>query len=254
MSRTLAMSRIRLLALGMLGVVVACAAAASSASAVVFTLTDEPCRSPDTTHTICWALFEKEELFELSGEQSFTGKYSAEVTGEENLLAAKFGEEEVHIVCIGASSSGTASQTLPLVRAPVFHGTLISTGCKLLETVGKKCVVKEELVTNEIEGVAGASSEEELFQPAPGTGGIFIGIAFANNGAEKCPTAIVGTQHVKGSQLCLWPHHEEDLQTQLLFCETAGSKLTLGGNKAEFLQAQEITFVGLNDFWDIVLA
>jgi hypothetical protein len=248
------MSRMKLLVLGVLGVVVAFAVASSSASAVVFELTTKPCLEPNTTTTICWALFEKEELFELKGEQSFTGTYSAEVTGEENLLAAKFGEEEVHIVCAGATSSGTVEQQKPLEVAPVIHGTLTSTGCKLLEPVAKKCAMSETLTTNEIEGVVGASPEEVLFQPAPKDNGIFIVIAFANNGAEKCPTAIVGTQNVKGSQLCLWPHHEEDLQIQLLFCETAGSKLTLGGNKAEFLQAQDITLVKLEDFWDIVLA
>jgi hypothetical protein len=248
------MSRMKLLVLGVLGVIVAFAVASSSASAVVFTLTTKKCEAPTTTTTICWALFEKEELFELEGEQSFTGTYSAEVAGEENLLAAKFGEEEVHILCTGATSSGTVLQPEPLKVAPVIHGELVSTGCTLLEPVGKKCSIPPTLTTNEIEGVAGASSEEVLFQPGPTDGGIFIGIKFSNNGSEKCPTAIFGTQNVKGSQLCLWPHHEEDLQTQLLFCEAAGSTLTLGGNKAEFLQAQEITLVGLNDFWDIVLA
>jgi hypothetical protein len=248
------MSRMKLLVLGMLAVAAVFAAATSSASAVVFELTDVPCIEPRTTTTICWALFEKEELFELKGEQSFTATYSAEVSGEENLLAAKFGEEEVHVVCTGATSSGTVLQPKPLEVAPVWHLTLIMTGCKLLEPLGKKCKVSETLTTNEIEGVVGASSEEVLFQPGPTTAGLFIGIAYSNNGSEKCPTAIVGTQNVKGSQICLWPHHEEDLQTQLLFCETTGSKLTIGGNRAEFLIAKEVTLVGLNDFWDIVLA
>jgi hypothetical protein len=249
------MSRMKLLALSMLTVAAVFAAASSSAAAVVFELTPTPCLEPNTTTTICWALFEKEELFELKGEQSFTAKYSPEVAGEENLIAAKFGEEEVHIVCSGATSSGIVEQKKPLEVAPIWHVTaLILTGCKLLEPIGKKCKVEETLTTREIEGAVGASPEEVLFQPAPSAAGIFIGIAFGNNGSEKCPSVIAGTQNIKGSQLCLWPRHEEDLQTQLLFCETAGSKLTFGGNKAEILIAKEVTLVGLNDFWDIVLA
>jgi hypothetical protein len=93
-----------------------------------------------------------------------------------------------------------------------------------------------------------------LFQPAPGTGGIFVEVAFANNGSEKCPTAFVGIQNIRGAQVCLWPHHEEDMQTQLIFCEATGSRLTPGGMKVEFLIAKEVTLVGLNDFWDVVLA
>jgi hypothetical protein len=249
------MSRVKLLMLGVLAVAAVFAATASSASAVVFELTEKPCLEPNTTTTICWALFEKEELFELKGEQSFTGKYSAEVSGEENLLAAKFGAEEVHINCLGATSSGIVLQPKPLEVAPVINVTsLISTECKVLEPIGKKCKVEETLVTNAIEGVVGTGPETVLFQPAPADAGIFIPITFSNNGAEKCPTAIVGERQVKGEQVCLWPHHEEDLQTQLLFCETAGSELKFAGNVAEFLQAQEITLVKLEDFWDIVLA
>jgi hypothetical protein len=247
------MSRIRLLVLGVLAVGVVFAVAAASASAVVFSLEITECTGSTTT-TICWAEKTTSELLELKGEQSFTGTYSAEVTGEENLLAALFGTEEVHITCTGATSSGTVLQKNPLVEGPVVDATsLISTGCKVLEPIAKKCKVEEELVTKPIEGVVGASPEEVLFQPTPADKGIFITITFANN-TETCPAAIVGPQNVKGSQLCLWPHHAEDLATQLLFCETAGSKLTLGGNTAEFLQAQEITFVGLNNFVDIVLA
>jgi hypothetical protein len=171
------------------------------------------------------------ELLELKGEQSFTGKYSEEVSPEETLLGAKFGAEEVHITCTGATSSGTVLQTNPLVEGPLaVSAALISTGCKLLEPVGKSCLVEEEFKTNPIEGVVGTSPEEVLFQPAPGDAGIFISIKYSNNGAETCPTAITGTQNIKRSQLCLWPHHAEDLATQLLFCEAAGSKLTEGGN------------------------
>jgi hypothetical protein len=249
------MSRFRLLVLGVLAVGVVFAVAAASASAVVFELTTTKCVAPEKTTTICWAPSPTGELAELKGEQSFTGAFSAEVTGEETLLGAKFGTEEVHDTCTGATSLGTVLQTKPLEVAPVGDVTaLILTGCKVLEPLGKKCRIEEELRTNAIEAVVGASPEEVLFQPAPSAAGIFIGIKYSNNGSETCPAVIVGTQNIKGSQLCLWPHHAEDLATQLLFCETAGSKLTEGGNTLEFLQAQEITLVGLNNFWDIVLA
>jgi hypothetical protein len=250
----LSMSRFRLVVIGVLAVAAVCAMAVSSASAVIFELTTVRCVAPEDTTTICWALFTGEELFELKGEQSFTGEYSAEETGEENLLAAKFGEEEVHITCTGATSKGTVLQPKPLEVAPVIVGVVVSTGCKVLEPLGKKCDVPETLTTSEIEGVVGPTDEEVVFSPSPADLGVFIAITFTNNGTETCPAAIKGERKVTGSQACLWVKPTEDLEKHLLWCQTAGSKLKFSGNAAEFLQSQQITLVKLEDFWDIVIA
>jgi hypothetical protein len=246
------MSRIKVVGLGVLAAAVS-AVAASSASAVVFELTSVACLPPETTTTICWASSETGELFELKGEQSATMEFSAEESGEETLLAAKFGEEEVHITCTNVTGTGTFAQSKPLEVAPVIHGFIQLTGCKLLEPLGKKCKVPTELKTSEIEGVVGTTSEEVKFSPAPSAAKVFITIAVSNNGTESCPIAIAGSRNVTGSQVCQWVNHAEDLLAQLRWCKPTGSAVELGGNKAEFLLALDITLTGLEDYWDIII-
>jgi hypothetical protein len=229
------------------------AVAASSASAVVFTLSTLPC-TEGTNVALCWqesaakpecnpAL--KATLCELIGEQSETvsgGLLSLTVLGSPNIV----------IECTASTGKGTIVQLEPLVagkHTTIVGGVILYEGCKITSTeeLAKKCKVPAERETKPIKGEL-QTQTELLLEPATGT--VFIEIPFENNGTETCPTAVKGARNVTGKQLVtiLNPEIHELTKTGETVVE---SELELFSDKADLKQPLTLSFTGLEDLVDI---
>jgi hypothetical protein len=224
------MSRIKLAILAAFAVMAVFAVGASGASAA-FTLSTATCPVAGAPTALC------DEAFAFTGSESFTGSL---VAGAETLLRAVFGETEVHIDCTSVTITGIF--TMNLLTGNVTLTAVITTfhGCKLLEPLGKKCTVSEELKTNSIKGAI-TSASEDTFEPETGT--TFIELAFGNNGTETCPATIKGTKKVTGSQKCTNVEPEVFAVEKEISCLESGSSLKLGENTAEFKMPVKIHLV-----------
>lgn len=236
------MSRIKLTMVTVLAVMAASTAYTSVAAAVEFELTSTACGTGSIV-TACWSKEATSELFEFKGEESFTATL---VKGTETLLQSKFGESEVHIVCTGATATGTFLQHEPLVAALTADGVVITfTGCALLAPLSEKCKVPTELKTKAISGTFPSPSETKF---KPESGEIFIEIDFTG---EKCPETIAGEQPVKGEQTCTNVSIETPAKEHEQTCVESGSKLKLGKNEATFKLATDVKGSDQTDFGDI---
>jgi hypothetical protein len=241
------MSRSKLSLSAVLVVFVVSAITAGTASAE-FTLTAVKCEG--TVVTLCYSTTEGGTLFEFEGSQSVLANLE---TGTELLIAAKFGTEEVHVVCTGATAEGGEFlQASPLVTvgtvdipSPTF------TGCALLEPLAKKCKVPTTLSTNAITGTPSSTEVGDvLFKPTSGT--VFIAIVLENNGTETCPATLKGTKSVTGEQLCSLIAPETDKTLHTLECLESGSKLKFGENAAELKLSLDVVLAEPNtDLWSL---
>lgn len=234
------MSRIRLGLFTTLAMIVISVVSAATASAA-FTLLETACSG--AVPGLCWSATEAGELLELNGEEQFSA------TGGLTLLEANFGANVVHIECTNFTTSGGVINQEVLVKTTA-EVKLHFTGCALVGSLGEKCKVLTELLT------------ETLLATFPEAGDVvfkgdtnFIIINIAGIAGKGCPAIVEGNQAVKGEQICLWLTPSEDLLTQELNCpsDAEHSKLTLGGNAATFDGEAVVTPTNLNDFWDIVL-
>jgi len=198
----------------------------------------------------CWeTIVGGTELKELIGEENFT---TAREAGTSLFLSTKVGEIVEEIACSEENGVFVVLQPEPLVTQYVFHAPFKFTGCKLEKAIGEKCKVPTTIETKQLTGNPTEATEEEdvLFKPA--TGETVLEIHFE----EKSGCPIVGTDPVKGEQLCFWLHPEilEDKREQLLECPGGGSKLTIGKVAVELQGEFEVTANNLGtDAWDIIL-
>jgi hypothetical protein len=211
------------------------AVTASSASAVVFTLTTTACTG-GTNVALCYENAAKEKL-ELTGEQSET------VAGGKVIFTVN-SEPAQKIECTTSKGSGTIIQKEPLVagKKTTLKGTLTYEGCKLITEPSKKCVVN---VTNTTKALLGTLETVSTLKLVPETGTVFIEITYSNNGTEKCPVTFLGTHAVTGTQT-----------VEILSPETAaatksgkaiGETLEFFSSKANLSQELTMSFTGLED-------
>lgn len=120
------------------------------------------------------------------------------------------------------------------------ENALTYTGCKIVGELGETCAVKATLETKKLAGTQTPTGEaegriEDTFAPEEAS---FIEIAVENNGSKTCTPK--GTYKVLGSQGCEVDKSnaeaKESKEEHELICKPslAGSKLELGGNKAEY--------------------
>jgi hypothetical protein len=247
------MSKLRLSVVSILGLLalLATMVGPSSASAA-FVLTENKC--VEGKWSVCWDIEKGTNLRELTGEETFEALLDVEVEGEEHLLKATLGGEEVHIECTDSHAEGTIDQTAPLVTQAVILATITFTGCADLEPLAKKCKVQAIIVTNKL---VGTPTSEEAVGFLPETGTVFATITLSNS-TETCPATIAGNRNVTGEQVCLLINPKEDLKDRLLWCPEEDSALFLGGseNPATFLDDFLVVLPNLevSDAWDIALS
>jgi hypothetical protein len=216
------------------------AVGASSASAVIFTLTLTACTG-EAKAALCYETAGKEKL-ELEGQQSET------VAGGVVDFTILTTPQQI-ILCEKSTGSGTISQLHPLKAGEptTIQGILKYEGCKLDTEPSKKCVVNLNNETKELLGTLekGAEGTEEELKLVPKAGTVFIEITYSNNGAEKCPATFLGTHAVTGSQLVDIINAEVAEPTKS--GEALGETLEFLSAKAELSQELTLTFTGLGD-------
>lgn len=227
---------------------------ASSAMAVFpAELVEEPCTGGKFINA-CWAPVKEGELLELRGEEEFLLLEEGVLGGDTNVsLLAKFGAEDVHIVCESTDlEENLLLQASPLAENYLIDVKLLFLECKLEGALGKKCLVPVEKSTEALDGSPGTEERDVVFKPVTGT--TFIVIPFSNNGTETCPATIKGEKKITGEQLCLWDSTATealtDVAEHVLNCEEAGSSLKLGENAATF-EAHYLVELVNHEWWDI---
>jgi len=201
----------------------ALSAVAATGASAAFTLSTDTCSSAEPFTALC------DESTALTGTETFAGGL---VAGAATLLAAKFGAEEVHIECTGATVAGTFTATPLTANVKVTKLVITFTGCAVLEPLGKKCSVSSTLTTNSVQGEITGTGSEDKFEPEP-PATVFIPITFSNS-TETCPATIKGTKNVTGSQKCVNVEPEVFAVEKEISCLESGSSLKLGENAAEF--------------------
>jgi hypothetical protein len=207
---------------------------ASSASAVVFTLTLTPCEGGSNV-ALCWQ--NEVKAFELTGEQSET------VAGGKVIFTVNSSPVQ-KIECSSSTGSGIISQKEPLVtgKKTTLKGTLTYEGCKLITEPSKKCVVN---VTNTTKALLGTLETVKTLKLVPETGTVFIEITYSNNGTETCPVTFKGTHAVTGSQTVEILSPETFTATKS--GKAIGETLEFFSSKANLSQELTMSFTGLED-------
>jgi hypothetical protein len=212
------------------------AVGASSASAVVFTLTTTLCTG-GTNVALCYSTTANPETLELIGEQS--------ETVEGGLVVFTINTEPVQkIECESSSGSGTIFQKEPLVagKKTTLKGFLKYKGCVLVTEPNKKCIAQKENETTELEGTLETETTLAL-KPASGT--TFIEIEYTNNGTEKCPATFLGKHAVTGTQTVEILKASTPEETKK--GKAVGKTLKFFSSTAELSQELTLTFTGLSD-------
>ncbi len=228
--------------LGLLAIVATNAIAASSASAVVFTLTTEECTG-GTGIGLCWSELEAESspLLELTGKQTVRIE-----GGHVTFKVATLG-----ILCLKFLGEGTINQEKPLTGGTTTITGLIITfeECELDEpaTLAIKCKVPVERSTKAITATLPNENEHML---KPSEGSVFIEIPIENKGTEKCPAAVVGTHNVTGSVNIKINEPLVHLLTHT-FSVINPTLLEFFSEKATLEAEGTISLPGLEDFWDL---
>jgi hypothetical protein len=218
-------------------------AGASSASAVVFTLTTEACTG-GTNVALCYELESKvactgtTQLCELTGEQSETVVDATGTVVDFNVPLA-----EILILCETATGSGTILQKEPLVSGAktTLTGTITYSGC-VLDKGPAGCTIKASETTK---GLSGSLESESELKLKPATGAVFIEIEFLGASCSlKGKHSVTGTQIVTISN----PGTAEKTKTGKAVVK---SNLLFLSDPAELEQTLVMSFTGLEDLVDV---
>jgi len=244
------MSRVRLLLLSVFAVFAVSALASGSASAAPTDLCPVAGKLAVCIET------SPNDLVAETGGGTFSTKGEPEDT---SLIEVALGESIIHIECEVVNDSGSYQQTILANAVRSFGIVILFTVCSVLEPLGKKCKVNEELI--ETKSLVGTVADEEgesidtVFTPETGT--TFTEIVLSNNGTETCPATITGTHRVTGEDLCLLLTAKVDTVVHLLECTSEGSRALLFSEEpTTFLLIDEERLSGANTGlpWTLELA
>lgn len=222
------MTKVRLVMLGMLAVFAVSAVASVSASASTVAFWE--CKKVESGgHWKDSQCTEKESGGKFDTRE--ITKETFEATSETSELASTILGERIIISC-GKDTSGGA-----LTAGGGSEGRVEFSKCFITGKNGplNACKVKEPIkfaFTDQLR-VNGGKIEDEFK-------GVLAEEVFVEITITGIGCAIAKTEKVKGTQICELPNGQQPLITHQVVCSPTGSKLTLGGETAEFTSNEHI--------------